>query len=119
MKRLKTSVANILGVLCLLMCNADGKQSHASPPPSPKASADPWLVSGRDYALENGKLAFELTAPDQFRLKNKLTGKTYAGNANSFEVLIDSGGQVVRLSGADFARRNLSRPAPDSLKNQL
>lgn len=73
-------------------------------------------MSGVGYALENGKLAFELTAPDQFRLKNKLTGKTYAGNANSFEFLIDSGDQVVRLSEADFARRNLSRPAPDSLR---
>ena len=66
------------------------------------------------WRTESWRLA--LTAPDQFRLKNKLTGKIYAGNANSFEVLVRSGDKTVRMNGADFARRILSRPAPDSLK---
>ena len=74
------------------------------------------LRSAETMRWRTEKLAFALTAPDQFRLKNKLTGKIYAGNANSFDVSIRSGDKTVRMNGADFAKRILSRPAPDSLR---
>lgn len=67
-------------------------------------------------SLENANLTFDPTGAGQFRLTNKLTGKSHVGKDASFEILIETDGKTIRVGGADFSRRSLSQPAPGSLK---
>src|SRR5512147_2919668 len=64
------------------------------------------VVSREVPVLENAALALTMTAPDRFRLANKLSGTVYDVVAAPFEVLIESEG------GSDVARWSDFTPSP-------
>jgi hypothetical protein len=66
----------------------------------------------KTFRWKTANLAFVPADSGQFRLTNRLTGKTYVVRQSSFEVLIEPGGKAVRITGADFALCKTSWPSP-------
>ncbi len=98
-----------LGVLflaVLLLCAAVGVPGQA-----PRSGG-----TGRPPVLENGALSLTMTAPDRFRLANKLSGKVYEVVAAPFEIVIESASGEEVASWSDFTRTALERPSTDVLR---